>query len=50
MIMNEYCFQVSPTRTIWVTASNEEAAIDKVYQELGYDPDDMELVEIVEDV
>jgi hypothetical protein len=50
MAMNEYCFQVSPTRTIWVTASNEEAAEDKVYQELGYDPDDMELIEILEDV
>ena len=50
MVMNEYCFQVSPTRTIWVYASSEEAAIDKVYEELGYDPDDMELVEVLEDV
>ena len=50
MIMNEYCYQVSPTRTVWVYAANEEEAEFKVYEELGYDPDDMELVEIVEDV
>ena len=50
MIMNEYCYQVSPTRTVWVYAVNEDEAIDKVYEELGYDPDDMELVEVLEDV
>ncbi len=48
--MNEYCYQVSPTRTIWVCADNEEIAEDKVYQELGYDPDDMDLIEVREDV
>ena len=48
--MNEYCYQVSPTRTVWVYAANEEIAEDKVYAELGYDPDDLELVEIREDV
>jgi hypothetical protein len=50
MIMNEYCYQVSPTKTVWVYAANEEQAEGLVYEELGYDPDMMELVEIVEDV
>ena len=50
MIMNEYCYQVSPTRTVWVYAANEEEAEFKVYEELGYDPDDMNLIEVVEDV
>ena len=47
--MNEYCYQVSPTRTVWVYAIDEEAAEVMVYEELGYDPDDMELVEVLED-
>ena len=50
MIMNEYCYQVSPTRTVWVYAANEEEAEFKVYEELGYDPDDMNLIEVLEDV
>ena len=50
MIMNEYCYQISPTSTVWVYAASEEEAIDKVYETLGYDPDDMELIEVVEDV
>jgi hypothetical protein len=48
--MNEYCYQVSPTRTVWVYAADEESAEDKVYEELGYDPDDMDLIEVREDV
>ena len=48
--MNEYCYQVSPTRDVWVYAIDEEAAEIMVYEELGYDPDDMELIEIREDV
>lgn len=48
--MNEYSFQVSETRSVWVTANNEDEAIDKVYDLLGYDPDMMELIEVVEDV
>ena len=48
--MNEYCYQVSPTRTDWVYAIDEEAAQELVYDELGYDPDDMDLIEIREDV
>lgn len=48
--MNEYCYQVSPTMTKWVYASDEEAAEAMVYEELGYDPDDLELIEIREDV
>ena len=50
MIMNEYCYQVSPTKTVWVYAANEEEAEFKVYEELGYDPDDMNLIEVLEDV
>ena len=50
MIMNEYCYQVSPTKTVWVYAANEDEAESKVYEELGYDPDDMNLTEVVEDV
>lgn len=50
MVMNEYCYQVSPTKTVWVYASNEEEAESKVYEELGYDPDDMNLIEVLEDV
>jgi len=49
-MMNEYCYQVSPTRDIWVYASSEEEAESMVYEQLGYDPDDMELIEIREDV
>ena len=50
MIMNECCYQVSKTRSVWVYAASEDEAIDKVYEELGYDPDDMELIEVLEDV
>lgn len=50
IVMNEYCYQVGPTKTVWVYAANEEIAEDMVYAELGYDPDDLELVEIREDV
>lgn len=48
--MNEYCYQVSPTRTVWVYALNEDIAEDLVFEQLGYDPEIMELVEIREDV
>lgn len=50
MIMNEYCYQVSPTKTVWVYAASEDEAEFKVYEELGYDPDDMNLIEVLEDV
>lgn len=46
---HEYCYQVSPTKTVWVYASNEDEAEGLVYDELGYDPDDLELIEILED-
>lgn len=49
MIMNEYCYQVSSTKTVWVYAANEDEAESKVYETLGYDPDDMELIEVLED-
>ena len=49
MTQNEYCYQVSPTRTVWVYAIDEEAAQEQVYEELGYDPDDMEWIEVLED-
>ena len=50
MTQNEYCYQVSPTRTVWVYAANEDMAERLVYEELGFDPEMMELVEIIEDV
>jgi hypothetical protein len=50
MIMNEYCYQVSATKTVWVYASNEDEAENKVYEQLGYDPDELDLIEILEDV
>lgn len=50
MIMNEYCYQVSPTNTVWVYAASEEEAEGKVFETLGYDPEEMELVEVLEDV
>ncbi len=48
--MNEYCYQVSPTKSVWVMASSEEEAEGKVFETLGYDPEEMELVEVVENV
>ena len=48
--MNEYCYQVSAARTVWVYASNEDEAESMVYEELGYDPEEMDLIEIREDV
>jgi hypothetical protein len=48
--MNEYCYQVSPTRTVWVYAYDEESAQEMVYDELGYDPEEMDLIEVREDV
>jgi hypothetical protein len=50
MIMNEYCYQVSPTRTEWVYASSEDEAESMVYEQLGYDPEEMDLIEVREDV
>jgi hypothetical protein len=50
MIENEYCYQVSETRTVWVSAANEDMAERLVYEELGYDPDMMDLIEVREDV
>jgi len=47
---NEYCYQVSPTMDIWVYASNEDEAESMVYEQLGYDPDMMDLIEVREDV
>lgn len=49
-MMNEYCYKVSETREEWVYASSEEEAESMVYEQLGYDPDDMELLEVREDV
>jgi hypothetical protein len=48
--MNEYCFQISATRTIWVCAIDEEEAESKVYEEVGYDPGEMELVDVNIDI
>jgi hypothetical protein len=48
--MNEYCYQVSPTRTVWVYAIDQEAAQELVYEQLGYDPEEMDLIEVREDV
>jgi hypothetical protein len=48
--MNEYCYQVSPTKAVWVMASNEEEAEGKVFETLGYDPEEMELIEVTENV
>jgi len=48
--MNEYCYQISPTRDVWVYASNEEEAESMVYEQLGYDPEEMDLIEVREDV
>jgi hypothetical protein len=48
--MNEYCYQVSPTMDIWVYASSEEEAESMVYEQLGCDPEEMDLIEIREDV
>jgi hypothetical protein len=48
--MNEYCYQVSPTKSVWVMASSEEEAEGKVFETLGYDPEEMELIEVTEGV
>ena len=48
--MNEYCFQISRTKTVWVCAIDEEEAESKVYEEIGYDPDEMELVDVNFDI
>ena len=48
--MNEYCFKVSETMEVWVYASNEDEAESMVYEQLGYDPDMMDLIEVREDV
>jgi len=48
--MNEYCYQVSKTRSVWVYAIDEEDAEVMVYEELGYDPEEMDLIEVREDV
>ena len=48
--MNEYSYHVSATKDVWVYATSEEEAEGLVFQQLGYDPDMMELVEIREDV
>jgi hypothetical protein len=50
MIMNEYCFKVSETNEVWVYASTEEEAESMVYEQLGYDPEEMDLIEVREDV
>jgi hypothetical protein len=47
---HEYCYQVSPTKEVWVYASNEDEAEGLVYDELGYDPEEMDLIEVREDV
>ena len=47
---NEYCFKVSETMEVWVYASNEEEAESMVYEQLGYDPEEMDLIELREDV
>jgi hypothetical protein len=47
---NEYCFKVSETMEVWVYASNEEEAESMVYEQLGYDPEEMDLIEVREDV
>ena len=48
--MNEYCFKVSETNEVWVYASNEDEAESMVYEQLGYDPEEMDLIEVREDV
>ena len=48
--MKEYCFKVSETMEVWVYASNEDEAESMVYEQLGYDPDMMDLIEVREDV
>ena len=48
--MNEYCYQVSPTKSVWVMAYSEEEAEGKVFETLGYDPEEMELIEVTENV
>ena len=50
MIKNKYCFKVSETNEVWVYASNEEEAESMVYEQLGYDPEEMDLIEVREDV
>ena len=50
MIKNEYCFKVSETKDVWVYASNEDEAESMVYEQLGYDPEEMDLIEVREDV
>jgi hypothetical protein len=50
MIMNEYCYQISPTKDVWVYASNEEEAEGLVFEQLGYDPEEMNLIEVLENV
>ena len=47
---HEYCYQVSPTKEVWVYASNEDEAEGLVYDELGYDPEEMDLIEVREAV
>jgi hypothetical protein len=47
---NEYCFKVSETMEVWVYASSEEEAESMVYEQLGYDPEEMDLIEVREDV
>jgi hypothetical protein len=47
---NEYCFKVSETMEVWVYASNEDEAESMVYEQLGYDPEEMDLIEVREDV
>ena len=48
--MNEYCYQVSATKDVWVYATSEEEAEGLVFEQLGHDPEMMELIEILEDV
>ena len=48
--MNEYCFQISRTSSVWVCAIDEEEAQSKVYEEIGYDPEEIELIDVNFDI
>jgi len=48
--MNEYCFQISRTNTVWICAIDEEEAESKLYEAIGYDPEEIEIVDVNFDI
>jgi len=46
--MNEYCFRIDNHEIIWVEAWDEDMAIEMLYAAVGYDPEDIELIEVKE--